>query len=209
MSEGKSERIIAPVNNHKQGPAMYDAKRRIREGRRYSSRQSGFTLQELVISLAISGGVTTGAAGLYSMVQEAKVVAATNEIVTHMNLARSEAITRGYEVAVCANGNADCRTRTGEVSWQSGYRIYANTDGDNVLDDEEPILRVHNGHGAGIAVRSNRGGKLTFKPEGMSSGSTITVAVCGARPDHARYIVVQNGGRARVARQSDSSVRCT
>ncbi len=209
MPEVISERIIAATNNHKQGPAMYDAKRRIREGRRFFSRQRGFTLQELVISLAIGGGVTTGATGLYSMVQEAKVVTATNEIVAHINLARSEAITRGYEVAVCANANAECRTRNGETSWQDGYRVYANTDGDNIRDDDEPILRVHNGHGAGITVRSNRGGKLTFKPEGMSPGSTITVAVCGARPNQARYIVVQNGGRARVARQSDSNVRCT
>jgi len=186
---------------------MYDTKRRTREGHRF--RQRGFTLQELVVSLAIGGGVTTGAAGLYSMVQEAQVVTATNEIVAHMNLARSEAITRGYEVALCANGNADCRTRTGEISWQNGYRIYANTDGDNALGDDEPILRVNNGHGAGITVRSNRGGKLTFKPEGMSPGSTITVAVCGARANQARYIIVQNGGRARVARQSASGVRCT
>ena len=188
---------------------MYDGKRRTCEGRRYISRQRGFTLQELVISLAISGGVTTGAAGLYSTVQEAKIVTATNEIVAHMNLARSEAITRGYEVALCANGNAECRTRNGEVSWQDGYRMYANTDGDNVLDDDEQILRVHDSHGAGITVRSNRGGKLTFKPEGVSPGSTITVAVCGARKEQARYVIVQNGGRARVARQSNSNVRCT
>ena len=114
---------------------MYDTKRRTREGHRF--RQRGFTLQELVVSLAIGGGVTTGAAGLYSMVQDAQVVTETNEIVAHMNLARSEAITRGYEVALCANGNADCRTRTGEISWQNGYRIYANTDGDNCDDARE------------------------------------------------------------------------
>ena len=209
MSEGVSERILTPVNNHKQGPAMYDTKRRTREGRRYSSRQRGFTLQELVVSLAIGGGVTAGATGLYTVVQEAKLSAATNEIVAHMNLARSEAITRGYEVAMCANDNAECKTRNGETSWQDGYRIYANTDGDNVLDDDEPILRVHDGHGADITVRSNRGGKLTFKPEGVSPGSTITVAVCGARKEQARYVIVQNGGRARVARQSNSNVRCT
>lgn len=176
---------------------------------RHTSRQRGFTLQELVISLAISGGVTTGATSMYAMVQDTKLTAAANELVAHLNLARSEAITRGYEVAVCAHGNAECRTRTGAVSWQNGYRIYANTDGDNVLDDHEPILRMHNGHGGGITVRSNRGGKLTFKPEGVSPGSTITVAFCGTGdPKRERYVIVQNGGRARVAHTSDSNVRC-
>lgn len=170
--------------------------------------QHGFTLQELVMSLAIGSGVATGATSLHSMVQDTKVTAAANELVTHINLARSEAIMRGYEVSVCANGNTECRTQTGTVSWQNGYRIYVNTDGDNVLDDDEPILRVHNGHDGGITVRSNRGGKLTFSPSGMSGGSTITVAVCGERPEQARYIIVQNGGRARVERESDSNVRC-
>ena len=171
-------------------------------------RQRGFTLQELVMSLAIGSSVTTGAASLHTLVQDTKLTAAANEIVTHMNLARSEAIMRGYEVAVCANGNTECRTQTGSVSWQNGYRVYANTDGDNVLADDEPILRVHNGYDDAITVRSNRGGKLTFSPSGTSMGSTITVAVCGARPDQARYIVVQNGGRARIERESNSNVRC-
>ena len=210
MSEGISERIIAPVNNHKQGPAMYDAKRRAREGRRYSFRQRGFTLQELVVSLAIGSGVTTGATGLYAMVQDAKLTAATNEIVTQINLARSEAITRGHETVICATSNGrQCATGGNIISWQDGYLVYANTDNDSTQDADEPALRVHNGHGSGIAVRSNRGGKLTFKPEGVSPGSTITVAVCGARKEQARYVIVQNGGRARVARQSNSNVRCT
>ncbi len=190
---------------------MYDAKRRTREDRRYSSRQRGFTLQELVVSLAIGSGVTTGATGLYAMVQDAKLTAATNEIVTQINLARSEAITRGHETVICAStdGRRCTGGGTGEVSWQNGYLVYANLDNDSIQDADEPTLRVHNGHGSGIAVRSNRGGKLTFKPEGVSPGSTITVAVCGTRKEQARYIVVQNGGRARVARQSNSNVRCT
>lgn len=178
---------------------------------RSSHRQRGFTLQELLVSLAIGGGVTTGAAGMYAMVQDNKLTAAANELAAHLSLARSEAITRGHEVVVCASANQRQCTTSSEsiVSWQDGYLIYANTDNDSHQDANEPTLRAHNGHGAGIVVRSNRNGKLTFKPEGVSPGSTITVAFCGtSRAKPARYVIVQNGGRARVARQSDSNVRC-
>lgn len=163
-----------------------------------------------MVSLVISGGVSTGAASMYTMVQDTKLTTAANELVVHLNLARSEAVARGHEVVVCASTNGQrCATGSGIASWQNGYMIYANVDNDSRQDADEPTVRIHNGHGSGITVRSNRGGKLTFKPEGMSLGSTITIALCGARPEQARYVIVQNGGRARVARESDSNVRCT
>lgn len=179
-------------------------------GHRRTSRQRGFTLQELVISLAISGGVTTGVAGMYAMVQDTQLTAAANEVAAHFNLARSEAIMRGHEVVICASSNGrECAKGDGFISWQDGYLIYANTDDDDKQDATEPTLRVHNGHGSGIIVRSNRGGKLTFKPTGLSPGSPITVAFCGrGEPKRERYVIVQNGGRARVAHTSDSNVRC-
>lgn len=175
------------------------------------NRQRGFTLQELVVSLAIGSGVTTGATGMYAMVQETKLTAAANEVAAHFNLARSEAITRGHEVVICASSDGhECATGKGFISWQDGYLIYADTDNDGARDADEPVLRVHNGHGSGIGVRSNRRGKLTFQPTGLSPGSPITVAFCGASgPNQERYVIVQNGGRARVARESDSDVRCT
>jgi len=173
-------------------------------------RQRGFTLQELIVSLAIGSGVTTGATSLYTVVQDTKLTTAANELVAHMNLARSEAIMRGHEIVICASGDGrECAKGEGSISWQNGYLIYANSDNDSTRDAHEPTLRVHNGHGSGIAVRSNRGGKLTFKPEGVSAGSTITVAFCGTGGlKQERYVVVQNGGRARVAHRSDSNVRC-
>ncbi|MFP5348620.1 MAG: GspH/FimT family pseudopilin [Gammaproteobacteria bacterium] len=173
-------------------------------------RQRGFTLQELVVSLAIGSGVTTGATSLYTLVQDTKLTTAANELVAHMNLARSEAIMRGHEIVLCASGGgSECAQGGGSVSWQNGYQIYANTDNDSARDANESTLRVHNGYGSGIAVRSNRGGKLTFKPTGVSPGSTITVAFCGTGGrKQERYVVVQNGGRARVAQRSDSNVRC-
>ena len=190
---------------------MFGRQQRMKARCPRSHRQHGFTLQELVVSLAIGSGVTTGATGAYAIAQETKLTAAANEVAAHFNLARSEAITRGHEVVICASSDGRKCAGGGRIkSWQDGYLIFADTDNDGVRDADEPVLRVHNGHGSGIGVRSNRHGKLTFQPTGLSPGSPITVAFCGASgPKPERYVIVQNGGRARVSHESDSDVRCT
>ena len=176
------------------------------------NRQRGFTLQELVVSLAIGSGVTTGATGAYVMVQETKLTAAVNELVTHLNLARSEAVTRGEEVVVCPSADAKTCADAGADNtwWTSGYLVYVDANDNGALDATDTIVRVTSGTQRDLTVKSSRHrAKVTFQPTGLAGGSTITFAFCDSRgASGARYVTVQNGGRARVSSTTASTVRC-
>lgn len=168
----------------------------------------GFTLQELLVSLAISGSLATGGVGMWNLVQENSLTAAANDIVTHLALARSEAIKRGAPVKVCpsADQRACASAADGYTFWQSGWLVYADENKNGTPEPAE-IIRVQSSVSGNIAIRTSRARRaITYQPLGTSGGSTITFAVCGAKS--ARYVTISNTGRARVSRDSKSSVRC-
>lgn len=173
--------------------------------------QLGFTLHELLVSLAIGGSVTTGAAGLHDFVQEHRSAAAVNELVGHLSLARSEAIKRGVEVVVCASKDgAGCADADDDYTRWDGYLAYVDGNDNGSLDAADTALRFAVAKSGDLAVRTSaHRRKVTFQPSGLSPGSTITFAFCDRRGAHgARYVTVQNGGRARLSRTTTSSVRC-
>lgn len=168
----------------------------------------GFTLQEMLVSLAIGGTLATGGIGTWTLVQENALTAAANDIVMHLALARSEAIKRHTPVKVCPS--EDQRNCTGAANdytyWQAGWLVYADGNKNGKPEPGE-IIRVQSHVSGNFAIRTSKARRtITYQPLGMSGGSTITFALCGA--ESARYVTVSNTGRARVSRNSTSSVRC-
>lgn len=178
-----------------------------------SGAARGFTLYELLVSLAIGSGVMTSATGLFGLVQEQRAAAAVNELIGHLNLARSEAIHRGTEVVVCASvdSQACADAGTDHTSWNGGYLAYVDSNDNGEFDAADTALRVVAGVGGELNVKTSKHRtKITFQPSGLAAGSTITFAFCDRRgASGARYVTVQNGGRARVSRMTTSSVQCT
>lgn len=173
--------------------------------------QLGFTLHELLVSLAIGGSVTAGAAGLYDFVQEHRSTAAVNELVGHLSLARSEAVKRGVEVVVCASKDGEeCADADDDYTPWDGYLAYVDGNDNGNLDAADTLLRFAVVKNGDLAARtSTHRRKVTFQPSGLAPGSTITFAFCDRRGARgARYVTVQNGGRARVSRTTNSSVQC-
>ncbi|MFL6622685.1 MAG: GspH/FimT family pseudopilin [Sulfurifustaceae bacterium] len=172
----------------------------------------GFTLHEMLITLLVAGVLSSASAGVYAMLQENHKTVAANELVAHLNLARSEAIKRRAHVRICASKDqSTCVEPDADFAhWQYGWLIYADAN-DNGEPEPAEIIRVQPSLGSGFVIRTARSrNEITYQPMGTSAGSPATFAVCDARgPKYARYVTISNTGRARISRTTTSNVRCT
>ncbi|MBA1146524.1 GspH/FimT family pseudopilin [Ectothiorhodospiraceae bacterium WFHF3C12] len=101
---------------------------------------TGFTLIELMITLAVAAVVLTlGAPGMMNLVRDNRLTSNTNEVIAALTVARSEAIKSGQIITVC--GSSD-QSNCNSTSWEDGWLVFRDTDGDAVRDAGETILRV-------------------------------------------------------------------
>ncbi len=172
----------------------------------------GFSIYDTIVTLAISSVLGVGAVGLHSVVKENNMAVGVNTMIGHLNLARSEAIRRGMEVVMCpTRDGVNCDDPAADQTWWThGYLLYADANNNGRRDADEPVIRVEHSYRSVLAVKTSKyRSKVTYQPTGLAGGSTITFAFCDNRgPAHARYVTVQNAGRARVSRTTTSDTRC-
>ena len=89
-------------------------------------KHTGFTLIELMITLAIVGVLLlVGLPSLKTTMQGNQVVAATNELLSALHVARSEAIKLNSRVSICptaGDGTTDCDGS----DWSNGWVVFVD-----------------------------------------------------------------------------------
>ncbi len=103
------------------------------------NQTSGFTLLELVITLAIIGVVAGLAVPAFqSMLVRDNVSSINNELMLSLKRARSEAIARGKDVTMCSSTDGtSCSGASG--NWENGWIIYEDINGDGSASTNELI----------------------------------------------------------------------
>jgi len=144
---------------------------------RKNIKNKGFTLIELLITMALAAIVLTiGVPSFQQTIQINRKATQVNQILHSLNVARSQAITRGYPVSACKSADGSTCGSTG-VKWEDGWIIFEDddqdadhgesTDGNGTLDTNEEILEVVQGLANGYSVRANNfSGTLTYQPAG-------------------------------------------
>jgi type IV fimbrial biogenesis protein FimT len=158
-----------------------------------SLHASGFTIIELMMTLAVAAILATIAAPSFSdIIKNNRLSSQYNELLTHITLARSEAVKRGTDIKVLNNNGAN------SVIWDAGWVVYQDVDDDDTVDSDEAIL-VSNSPSANITVRFNNNGQITYQANGL--GITAgTFTICDDRTDEeAKGLIINATGRVRVA----------
>lgn len=134
------------------------------------SRNRGFTLVELVITLAVAAILVTLAVPSFSQfVKNNRLITQANDFVTALNVARSEAIKRGDRVTLCKSSNqVSC---AGSGNWEQGWIVFADVNDDGVVSNPATnILRVHGALDGNVTLKGDTA--LANYVSYVSSGAT-------------------------------------
>lgn len=150
----------------------------------------GFTLIELMVTIAILVILLgVGVPSFQAMVQNSRATALANDLVSALNLARSEAVRRGESVSLCAS--ADGSACGG--NWIEGWIVHLESD---------EVLRVWDGVPGQAQLRQDgqADGSIGFGALGDSTGagSVFVGGYPGCSGNRARQISVNGAGRISV-----------
>jgi len=155
---------------------------------------SGFTLIELMITLALVGIIAAFAVPSFStMIANSRLVSVSNDLVGVLNYARSEAVKTGRRVIVSPTDGAD---------WANGVSMWIDNNATGApgyiatMQDSEELRRTSGAPGA-VTVTSTS--NLEFTGGGLlSNGSAVTIQICDDRSgESGSEITVTLGGRIR------------
>lgn len=167
--------------------------------------ERGFTLMELLAVLSVAAILLTIAVPGYAfLVNTGKLATATNDLMSAVQLARSEAVKRRVRVTVCKSRGTAIACDTA-ANWQQGWIVFVDGATRGAVDAGDSVLWVAAGFDSQIEIdTSNFSNYISYRSDGVSQGQnnlatgSISLCLAGDR----REIIVNSTGRPRLRRDT-------
>ena len=142
--------------------------------------ERGFSLLELMIGITILGVMSSFALPeLSRLVRDQRVKTATSDVYASIIYARSEAIKRNQNVALCASTNGTACA--GSTNWATGWIVFVDADADGAPATAADIIKKQDAFtnvtltGVGTNMSYRRDGRLVaVTPNFVVSGTNVT-----------------------------------
>ena len=157
------------------------------------SRSNGFTLIELVITLAVLAIVVTWAIPSFlTLIQQNRLTATTNQMLGVVSQARGEALRRSDRIWVSPLDGS---------SWSSGVAIWRDENNDGTRAESE-IIRLTQGPGSPVSI-SGSSTTLAIVPFGFDGGGfaideqAYSLTFCSDSLSDGQILEINGGGQIR------------
>lgn len=175
---------------------MFDHKEKI-------LRHQGFTLLDLLITVAIAGIlITIGIPSFNQIINSNRLTTNINKLVTTLYLARSEAIKRNQPVTIRKSG----------AEWESGWTVFADLDGDGTQEAGDTLLRTYNALPDNYTLRATPSyvNRITYRESGKSANGSFVLCDNSdgnnvPEENSARIMIVNTVGRVRMGIDGDNN----
>lgn len=165
---------------------------------------AGFTLVELMVTLSIAAILLTQAVPSFqAMIANNRITSQVNELVTAINMGRSEAAKLNTTVILCGSANPTATTPSCTSGSVAGWLLFASGDGNNSYNSgADTLIRVGEFRQTSIQVGASSaisGNGLQINANGSTneSGNIAVLAVCDDRDGDGTFDVA-NGKEIRV-----------
>ncbi|HIQ15345.1 MAG TPA: prepilin-type N-terminal cleavage/methylation domain-containing protein [Leucothrix sp.] len=169
-------------------------------------KKNGFTLIEALVTVSIASILISIAVPSFkTMLKNNRITAATNEFVTALVLARSEALKRNNNVSVCTT--LDQQTCSNTSDFANGWIVFMDCNLDGVIDDgaggvscdgnPEQIIKVHDKLSK-LSLKTTGAAKryLSYTFAGRSDTATLKLKEAGQSTVE-KTIKISRTGRVR------------
>ena len=181
----------------------------MKQSRKKLRKSYGVTLIELLVAMSIlTILLAVGVPSFSQFNTNSRLSSFANTLLSHMSLARSEAIKRNARVALCKSPDNSTCASSGD--WSQGWIVFVDLDNNASIGSDEQIITTMPALSTGYSFTGNANVSdyISYDGQGvpkLTSGGfqSGTITLCPAAPASSgsgRNIILSSSGRARVAK---------
>lgn len=178
----------------------------IRRSPHYPFRHEGFTLIELIITIAVTAIITYTTVSNWRSVIDSTASRGVQSLLTQSFAdARSHAVKANVTTTLCPlDSNLICSS-----NWGGPITVFSDPDNDRALTSKTELIQIHPATPAGTITASNSGPNerryFQYNPDGSAKGTIGNIIWCPESGDATKAIQLRMnfGGRITWATDSD------